>query len=189
MHYFCMEAIYAIDSKNGLSKDGIIPWKSKKDLKFFADKTKYNVVIMGKNTYFSLPDNVRPLKNRLNVVLTSNPEELIKLYCRVENVIFTNNSNIHNDISNCREKYLNIYTFLSSDFKIFFIGGKQIYEQFIPLSQKVWVTRIKKDYSCDLQFNYDYSNQFKEPQIIEEDEELQIFLYDNTAQSIGENSI
>ena len=39
-----MEAIYAIDLKNGLSKGGIIPWKSKKDLKFFANKTKNNVV-------------------------------------------------------------------------------------------------------------------------------------------------
>ena len=50
-----MEAIYAIDSKNGLSKDGIIPWNSKKDLKFFYDKTRYNVVFMGRKTYFSLP--------------------------------------------------------------------------------------------------------------------------------------
>ena len=55
-----MEAIYAIDLKGGLSKNGVIPWKSKKDLKFFADKTKYNVVIMGKNAYFSLPNNIRP---------------------------------------------------------------------------------------------------------------------------------
>ena len=47
-----MEAIYAIDLKKGLSKDGVIPWKSKKDLKFFADKTKHNVVIMGKKNIF-----------------------------------------------------------------------------------------------------------------------------------------
>ena len=60
-----MEAIYAIDLNNGLSKEGIIPWKSKKDLKFFQKKTINNVVIMGKNTYFSLPDEVKPLKNRL----------------------------------------------------------------------------------------------------------------------------
>ena len=34
-----MESIYAIDLNNGLSKEGIIPWKSKKDLKFFQKKT------------------------------------------------------------------------------------------------------------------------------------------------------
>ena len=67
--------------------------------------------------------------------------------------------------------------FLNSDFKIFFIGGKKIYEQFIPLCEKVWVTEIKKDYSCDLHFEYDYSTQFKELQIIEEDDEFKISLY------------
>jgi len=162
-----MEAIYAIDLKGGLSKDGVIPWKSKKDLKFFADKTKYNVVIMGKNTYFSLPDNVRPLKNRLNVVLTSKPEDFLELKDEVDNVIFTNNDNIHNSILNYREKYLKLYPFLSSEFKIFFIGGKKVYEQFIPLCQKVWVTQIKKDYACDLFMNLDYSKQFEEPILIE----------------------
>lgn len=51
-----------MDENNSLSKDGIIPWKSKKDLKFFANKTKNSVVIMGRNTYFPLPDEVKPLK-------------------------------------------------------------------------------------------------------------------------------
>lgn len=177
-----MEAIYAIDLKGGLSKDGVIPWKSKKDLKFFVDKTKYNVVIMGKNTYFSLPDNVRPLKNRLNVVLTSKPEEFLELKNEVDNVIFTNNDNIHNSILNYREKYLKQYPFLSSEFKIFFIGGKKVYEQFIPLCQKVWVTQIKKDYACDLFINNSFMNstQFKEPQLIEEDDELIIYLYEKS---------
>lgn len=173
-----MESIYAIDLNNGLSKDGIIPWKSKKDLKFFVNKTKNSVVIMGKNTYFSLPDNVRPLKERLNIVLTSKPEHLLDLDDGIRNVIFTNNDKIHNSILNYREKYIDKYPFLSMNFKIFFIGGKKIYEQYITLCEKVWVTHIKKDYSCDLIFNYDYSNQFKEPQVIEEDEELKIILYE-----------
>ncbi len=38
MYYFFMEVIYAIDLNNGLSKDGIIHSKSKKDLKFFQIK-------------------------------------------------------------------------------------------------------------------------------------------------------
>ena len=175
-----MEAIYAIDLNNGLSKEGIIPWKSKKDLKFFQKKTINNVVIMGKNTYFSLPDEVKPLKNRLNIVLTSNPVQFLDLDDGIRNVIFTNNDKIHNSILNYREKYIQKYPFLSSDFKIFFIGGKNIYEQFIPLCEKVWVTQIKKDYSCDLIMEYPFkdSKQFKEPQIIEQDEELTIKLYE-----------
>ena len=61
-------------------------------------------------------------------------------------------------------------------FKIYIIGGKNIYEQFIPLCERVWVTRIKKDYSCDLFLDYDFSKQFKE-NIVDEDDELIIYEY------------
>jgi dihydrofolate reductase len=171
-----MEAIYAIDLYNGLSKDGIIPWKSKKDLKFFYNKTKNNVVIMGRNTYFSLPDEVKPLKNRLNIVLTNNIDKYNNVDSH-DNLIFTNNDKIYQLIINNREKYLERYPFLISDFKIFIIGGKNIYEQFIPLCETIWVTKIKKSFDCDLFLNYDYSKQYKEPEIIDDDEELTIFKY------------
>jgi dihydrofolate reductase len=64
-----METIYAIDTNNGLSKNGAIPWKSKTDMSFFINKTINNIVIMGKNTFFSIPKQHRPLKNRFNIVL------------------------------------------------------------------------------------------------------------------------
>jgi len=172
-----MEAIYAIDSKNGLSKEGIIPWKSKKDMKFFMNKTKTHVVIMGKKTYFSLSEEHRPLKNRLNIVLTSTPElytfENIK---NSENVIFTNNDKIHELILEDRERYSRTYPSLSRDFKIFFIGGKTVYEKFKPLCDKVWVTQIKNYHACDLFIDYDYSKEFKAT-ILEEDDELVITEY------------
>lgn len=171
-----MEAIYAIDLYNGLSKDGSIPWKSKKDLKFFYNKTKNNVVIMGRNTYFSLPDEVKPLKNRLNIVLTNNIDKYNNVDSH-DNLIFTNNDKIYQLIINNREKYLERYPFLISDFKIFIIGGKNIYEQFIPLCETIWVTKIKKSFDCELFLNYDYSKQYKEPEIIDDDEELTIFKY------------
>ena len=172
-----METIYAIDSNNGLSKKGIIPWKSKKDMLFFMNKTKNNIVIMGKNTFFSLPKEHRPLKNRLNIVLTSNP----KLY-DVNNIneysslLFTDNNNIYQDILQNRNKYYEMYKFLNTNYKIFFIGGKTIYEQFIPVCEKIWVTHIKFDYNCDLFIDYDYSKQFT-VKIYEEDDELKILEY------------
>lgn len=49
-----MEAILATDMSGGLSKDNLIPWKSKKDMQFFYQKTKNNIVIMGRSTYFFL---------------------------------------------------------------------------------------------------------------------------------------
>ena len=174
-----MEAIYSIDNKNGFTKEYIIPWTSKKDLGFFVDKTKNNVVIMGRNTYFSMLNHLTFFKNTLNIVLTSKPEEFLSVNDGNRDVIFTNNDNIHNSILNYRENYLKLYPFLNSNFKILFIGGKKIYEKYIPLCDKVWVSQIKKDYSCDSIFDYNFSNQFKEPIIIEDNNELKITLYEN----------
>jgi dihydrofolate reductase len=168
-----MESIYAIDSKNGLSKNGDIPWKSKTDMLFFMNKTINNIVIMGKNTFFSIPKEHRPLKNRLNIVLTSTPH----LYeNKNDNVLFTNNSNIYKVILNNKNKYCEMYEFLNKDFKIFCIGGKTIYNQYIPLCDTIWVTHIKQNYNCDLFIDYDYSKQFTE-ELYKEDDELKIIKY------------
>jgi len=169
-----MEAILALDSNNGISKDGYIPWKSKKDMNFFYNTTKNNVVIMGKNTYLSLPDNCRPLKNRLNIVLTSAP--VIFASNESNNLLFTNNDLIHEDIFKDKERYVNMCPSLSCDFKIYIIGGKQVYEKYIPLCKTVLLTRLKQDYSCDLFFNYDYKKEFKE-EVYDEDDTLTIIKY------------
>jgi dihydrofolate reductase len=169
-----MEAIYAVDANNGLSRDGAIPWKSKKDMSFFMDKTKHNIVIMGKNTYFSLPAGNRPLKNRFNIVLTRNP-----LMCEKNanaNVLFTNNDNIYQDVLTNRAKYYEMHPYLHKDFKIFFIGGKTIYDQFIPLCQTVWVTQIKMDYKCDLFIDGNHLRGLN-VNVMEEDDELKIMEY------------
>ena len=175
-----MEAILATDVSGGISREGKIPWKSKKDMQFFYEKTKNNVVIMGKNTFFSLPKKVRPLKDRLNIVLTSNPYYYINdpEYMQYPNLLFTDDENIHNYIQENREKIYELYNecniSLAEDFKIFIIGGKQIYEKYIPLCKTVWHTTIKTNWSCDLFFNYNYENEFKVKTLIEEDNELQI---------------
>ena len=51
-----MEAILVMDGNNELSKKGIIPWNSTKDLHFLYTITKRNVVIMSIHTYNSLPN-------------------------------------------------------------------------------------------------------------------------------------
>jgi dihydrofolate reductase len=146
-----MEAILAKDSMNGLSKNGVIPWKSKTDMKFFYNTTKNSTVVMGRNTYFSLP--ARPLKNRLNIVLTT------KHFEPEENVAFTND-------------------FDPSLFhKVFIIGGKQVYDQYIPLCDVVWVTQIKSNYFCDLIFDVKLLDLFEMKEVVHEDSELVIMKY------------
>jgi dihydrofolate reductase len=170
-----MEIIYANDIKNGLSKNGTIPWKSKTDMSFFVNKTKNNIVIMGKNTFFSIPKEHRPLKNRLNIILTSNPH-FYKNNIEDSNILFTNNTDIHKYILQNRNEYYKQYKYLTDDFKIFIIGGKSIYDQFIPLCNTIWVTCIKSDHNCDLFIDYDYSKCF-ESTLYEDTDELKIVKY------------
>ena len=172
-----MYAILAYDMNNGISKNGEIPWKSKTDINFFYNITKGNIVIMGKNTFLSLPENCRPLKNRLNIVLTTNPQLYSEdnKYKFNDGLIFTSNHYVYQEILQNKEKYNR--SFLNPDFKIIIIGGKQIYDIYFPLCKTVWVTRIKKNYKCDLSIDYDFSKQFKDREVVKDDDELLIVKY------------
>jgi len=172
-----MEAIVAIDLHNGISKNGTIPWTSKKDMTHFYKKTNGNVVLMGRNTYFSIPEERRPLKNRLNIVLTSNPQ----LYQDISNsnVIFTDDNNMYLYFLQNPEKCRDAFPFLHENFKVFVIGGKQIYEKLIPLCHTIWLTQIKKDYNCDLFLKnvYNFNNKMMVTEI-DNDDELIIYKYE-----------
>ena len=63
----------------GIGYKNDLPWKLSEDLKHFRnvtsktnDTNKSNVVIMGRKTWESIPKNYKPLKNRINIVLTRN---------------------------------------------------------------------------------------------------------------------
>lgn len=68
----------------GIGYKGSIPWKLDKDMKYFQRLTmKYgrpkqtsasNLVMMGRKTWESIPSAYRPLKNRINIVLSKNPD-------------------------------------------------------------------------------------------------------------------
>ena len=84
-----MKAIVCVNNNFGISKDGKIPWKSKKDLLYFKSiviGNGNNAVVMCYNTFLSL--NKKPLKNRFNYVLTSNHFYNLINY---ENIKFINN--------------------------------------------------------------------------------------------------
>jgi len=55
-----------------IGKDNTIPWHAPEDLKAFQRETLGGAIIMGRNTWDSLP--FKPLKSRLNIVVSSNPD-------------------------------------------------------------------------------------------------------------------
>ena len=72
-----MKLIIACDPKGGIGYENKLPWsKIEGDLPRFKALTTGKVVIMGRNTYESLP--VKPLPNRINVVVTSKIIEGVK---------------------------------------------------------------------------------------------------------------
>jgi dihydrofolate reductase len=66
--------IWAQDIDGIIGNEGQLPWTLPEDLKHFADVTKGSAVIMGRKTWDSLPESSRPLKGRLNMVLTRQPD-------------------------------------------------------------------------------------------------------------------
>jgi dihydrofolate reductase len=140
-----IEAILAIDEKNGISKNGKIPWKNKTDMLFFKNKTINNIVIMGSKTLLSLP-NSQPLKDRDNIILTNNKNKYNK-YSIFDNITFFNYNELIDYLNN-----------INTDKIIYIIGGKEIYNLLIPYCDKIWLSIINGNYDCDLQINLDFNN-------------------------------
>lgn len=63
--------IVAANRHGVIGKDNKIPWHYPGDLQFFKEKTDGATVVMGRNTWESLPAKVRPLPNRRNIVVST----------------------------------------------------------------------------------------------------------------------
>ena len=157
-----LEGILAIDECNGLSLNGKIPWNSKTDMAFFRNKTINNIVIMGSNTLLSSPSS-KPLKNRFNIVVTNNKYKYFNNYISYENILFVN-------YDECLDYIFNY----NDDKTMYIIGGNQIYKLLLQYCSKIWLTRIKKNWFCDLTIDYDFSNYHIEKYY--EDDEINIIL-------------
>ena len=114
--------IVAVDRKGAIGKGGKLPWHYSSDMKFFRETTTGHAVVMGRKTWLTLG---KPLKNRLNIVLsrdlTIEPDESLLVLTDIDSVISLNDS-------------------LTTD--LFVIGGAQIYSAFLPYIEKWIVTEV-----------------------------------------------
>ena len=79
-----VSCVVAATPSGGIGKDGTLPWSLPSDLKHFARVTSdvpagapagpRNAVVMGRKTWASIPEKFRPLKGRLNVVLSTSAD-------------------------------------------------------------------------------------------------------------------
>jgi dihydrofolate reductase len=73
------DLVVATTKSLGIGKNGTMSWRLKDDLNYFRkvttetkDPAKKNVCIMGRKTYFSIPEKFRPLPNRHNIIISNN---------------------------------------------------------------------------------------------------------------------
>ena len=136
--------IFAHDLNNGIGLNGKIPWYIKEDLQHFnriTNSGNNNVVIMGRKTWESIPHNNRPLKNRLNLILSNTVD------------IVADNTKTFKEIGTMIE-YLESLD--SSIYKFFVIGGESIYKYFLNNCKvsKIYVTKIYSDFNCKNKLRY-----------------------------------
>ena len=124
-----ISAIVAVDNNWGIGYNGKLLAHIPEDLKRFKELTTGNIVVMGRKTWNSLP--VNPLPNRTNIIITKNP------------IYFTTiNGALRQDL----EYTVKEMTDMKNDFEWFVIGGGQIYKELLPYCDRVYVTKIFKDY-------------------------------------------
>ena len=123
--------IVAIASNYAIGKDNDLLWHISNDLQRFKRLTENHFIVMGKRTYYSLPR--RPLPKRTNLVITDVANE---------------------QIDNCLMAYSieDAVDKMQSEKENFIIGGGSIYEQFMPLANKLYITRVHKEFDADTFF-------------------------------------
>ena len=144
-----LNLIVATTIDYGIGYKNDIPWNIPEELKGFRkitttvnNITKKNCVIMGKNTWFSLPNP--PLKNRINIVISFNDYDILSKTISNEDVIVL--KSINDAIF-----YININDNIE---KGFIIGGSQLYNDFLDRYIQnityVYMSIIQdKKYTCD----------------------------------------
>jgi dihydrofolate reductase len=114
--------IAAVDRQGAIGRGGKLPWHYSADMKFFRETTTGHAVVMGRKTWLTLG---KPLKNRLNIVLSRDPniepQESLLVLSDIDSVLSLNQS-------------------LTTD--LFVIGGAQIYEAFLPRIEKWIITEV-----------------------------------------------
>lgn len=152
---FKINAIVAMCNSNyGIGLNGTLPWRLPKDLKFFAqvtkftkDKTKSNAVIIGRKTWHSLPTISRPLPNRVNIIISNTITSKSELMANQK-------ANL-DDIHICKS-YSDAIDLISKELShrienVYVIGGSQLYQSAFEYKNfnRLYLTRVYSDIKCD----------------------------------------
>ena len=122
--------IAAIGKNRELGRGNDLIWHIKEDLKNFKNLTMNKYIVMGKNTYESLPKH---LEGRKYIVLSSSLSEI-------------ENGLLFNDFNKLLEFIKDV------DEEVMIIGGASIYKLFLPFADKLYLTEIDSEEKADVYF-------------------------------------
>ena len=170
-----LSMILALDSKDGLWKDGDLAWRISEDMKYFKEVTtwtipsafqaaslkskgsiekKQNAVVMWRKTWDSIPEKYRPLPGRINAILSRSytPEDDYGNICKY--------SSFESAVEKLSKR--------EDVNDIFIIWGAQIYNLALKsdVLETLYLTRVEWDYDCDVFMDIDFS-QFDQDSIWE----------------------
>lgn len=123
-----ISAIVAVDNNWGIGYNGDLLEHIPEDLKYFKALTTGHVVVMGRKTWDSLPQ--KPLKDRLNIVISRQPRGSLG---EMAFTIQMDEAKMRVAMSDNNEEW-------------FIIGGGSIYQEFLSVCDRVYVTKIYKDH-------------------------------------------
>jgi len=129
-----MNLIAAVDKNWAIGLNNKLLVQIPADMKFFRETTTGNVVVMGRKTLESFP-NQRPLPNRVNIVLTQDSSYQVK-----DAIIVRSMDELHEEL----KKYP------SED--VYVIGGESIYRQLVDECDVAHITKIDYAYEADAWF-------------------------------------
>lgn len=146
--------IAAVAKNRAIGKGGDLIWHLSNDLKHFKEVTTGGCVLMGYNTYASLPGR-KALPKRRNIIISSHLKDAPEGF-EVANSI------------------LDAMKLVFNEEKVFVIGGGMIYEQFLPMADKLYLTRIDKKFEADTFFPIVNFNEWEltELQVIDNDPQI-----------------
>lgn len=124
--------IVALAKNRAIGKNGDLIWHLSNDLKHFKEVTSGHTVIMGYRTYASLPGQ-KPLPKRRNIIISSRLTEVPEGFELAKSI-------------------LDAMKMVYNEEEVFIIGGGMIYEQFLPMTDNLYLTVIDKDFEADTFF-------------------------------------
>lgn len=125
-----LSVIVAVSTNLVIGANNKLLWHISDDLKRFKSLTTGHTVIMGRKTFQSIG---RALPNRTNIVISRNPDFTAE-GCTVLQSL---------------EQALRV---CCNQDEVFIMGGGQIYRQALPLAQKIYLTKVHKEFEGDTFF-------------------------------------